>query len=42
MVLFDKNKIFTRHLVDPVDLRNAPDYTLVYGVDIDDENNLRM
>ena len=26
-----KEKSFIRHQVDPVDLRNSPDYTLVYG-----------
>jgi hypothetical protein len=28
-VMHPKEQSFTRHLVDPVDLRNSPDYTLV-------------
>ena len=27
-------KSFSRNTVDPVDLRNAPDYTFIYGVDV--------
>ena len=27
-------KSFSRTTVDPVDLRNSPDYTLIYGVDV--------
>jgi hypothetical protein len=38
MSLFLDEQSFTRHLVDPVDLRNSPDYTLVYGVDIEDNS----
>ena len=30
-------KSFTRNNVDPVDLRNSPDYTLVYGVDLGED-----
>ena len=33
-VIHPKEKSWTRHQVDPVDLRNSPDYTLIYGVDI--------
>jgi hypothetical protein len=33
-VMHPKEKSWTRHQVDPVDLRNSPDYTLIYGVDI--------
>jgi|TARA_Y100000114_G_scaffold132650_1_gene131545 hypothetical protein len=41
--VFDYNqKSFTRNNVDPVDLRNSPDYTLIYGIDIgeDKENGV--
>jgi hypothetical protein len=37
-VMHPKEQSFTRHLVDPVDLRNSPDYTLVYGVDVEDNS----
>ena len=33
-VMEPKEKSWTRHQVDPVDLLNAPDYTLIYGVDV--------
>jgi len=33
-ILHPKEKSFLRHHVDPVDLINAPDYTLIYGVDV--------
>ena len=33
-VMRPKEKSWTRHQVDPVDLRNSPDYTLIYGIDI--------
>ena len=33
-VMHPKEKSWTRHQVDPVDLRNSPDYTLIYGVDV--------
>ena len=33
--VYDYNqKSFSRTTVDPVDLRNAPDYTFIYGVDV--------
>ena len=33
--VYDYNqKSFSRANVDPVDLRNAPDYTFIYGVDV--------
>ena len=36
--VFDYNqKSFTRNTIDPVDLRNSPDYTLIYGVDLGDD-----
>jgi hypothetical protein len=37
-VMHPREQSFTRHLVDPVDLRNSPDYTLVYGVDVEDNS----
>ena len=37
-VFVPREQSFTRHLVDPVDLRNSPDYTLVYGVDIEEDS----
>jgi hypothetical protein len=33
-VLIPNEKSFLRHHVDPVDLRNSPDYTFIYGVDV--------
>ena len=33
-VMHPKEKSWTRHQVDPIDLRNSPDYTLIYGVDV--------
>ena len=33
-VMHPKEKSWTRHQVEPVDLRNSPDYTLIYGVDV--------
>ena len=33
-VMHPKEKSWTRHQVDPVDLRNSPDYTFIYGVDV--------
>jgi len=33
-VMHPKEKSWTRGQVDPVDLRNSPDYTLIYGVDV--------
>ena len=34
-VLNPKEQSVLMHSVDPVDLRNSPDYTLLYGVDIE-------
>ena len=34
-ILHPKEQSFLRHYVDPVDLRNSPDYTFIYGVDIE-------
>jgi hypothetical protein len=34
MLCIPKEKSWTRHQVEPVDLRNSPDYTLIYGVDV--------
>ena len=36
-VLDYNQKSFTRNNVDPVDLRNSPDYTLIYGVDLGED-----
>ena len=36
-VLEYNQKTFTRNTVDPVDLINSPDYTLIYGVDISED-----
>ena len=33
-VMHPQEKSWTRHQVEPVDLRNSPDYTLIYGVDV--------
>jgi len=34
-ILHPKEKSVLMHSVDPVDLRNSPDYTLIYGLDIE-------
>jgi hypothetical protein len=39
-VLNNNENSLNRNNVDPVVLRNAPDYTCVYGVDIEDEGEL--
>ena len=33
-VMHPKEKSWTRHQVEPVDLLNSPDYTFIYGVDV--------
>ena len=33
-VMHPKEKSWTRNQVEPVDLRNSPDYTLIYGLDV--------
>jgi hypothetical protein len=33
-VMNPKEKSWTRHQIEPVDLLNSPDYTLIYGVDV--------
>ena len=38
-VMHPKEKSWTRHQVDPVDLRNSPDYTLIYGVDVKENSS---
>ena len=38
-VMHPREQSFTRYLVDPVDLRNSPDYTLVYAVDVEDNSS---
>jgi len=35
-VMRPKEKSWVRNQVEPVDLRNSPDYTLIYGVDVKD------
>jgi len=42
LVLEKKQRSFTRNLVEPLDLLHAPDYTCIYGVDIDDEEELEL
>ena len=37
-VMHPKEKSWTRNQVEPVDLRNSPDYTLIYGVDVKDDS----
>ena len=37
-VMHPKEQSVLMHSVDPVDLRNSPDYTLIYGVDIDPDS----
>ena len=38
-VMHPKEKSWTRHQVNPVDLRNSPDYTLIYGVDVKEKSS---
>ena len=38
-VMHPKEKSWTRHQVDPVDLRNSPDYTVIYGVDVKENSS---
>ena len=35
-VMKPQEKSWTRNQVEPVDLKNSPDYTLIYGVDVKD------
>ena len=37
-IMHPKEKSWTRHQVDPIDLRNSPDYTFIYGVDVKDDS----
>jgi hypothetical protein len=37
-VLKPKEKSVLIHSVDPVDLRNSPDYTFLYGVDVEEDS----
>jgi hypothetical protein len=39
-VLNKNESTIVKNNVDPVDLKNAPDYTCIYGVDIDGEGEL--
>jgi hypothetical protein len=38
-VMRPQEKSWTRHQVDPVDLRNSSDYTFIYGVDIQEDSS---
>ena len=42
IILDKKQQSHNRNLVEPLDLLHAPDYTCVYGVDIDDEEQLEV
>ena len=42
IILDKKQQSHNRNLVEPLDLLHAPDYTCVYGVDIDDEEQLEI
>ena len=42
IILDKKQQSHNRNLVEPLDLLNAPDYTCIYGVDIDDEEQLEV
>ena len=37
-ILHPKEQSVLMHSVDPVDLRNSPDYTLLYGVDVESDS----
>jgi len=38
-VMRPQEKSWTRHQVDPVDLRNSSDYTFIYGVDVQEDSS---
>ena len=38
-ILHPKEQSWTRHRVDPVDLRHSPDYTLIYGVNVNKDSS---
>ena len=42
IILDKKQQSHNRNLIEPLDLLHAPDYTCVYGVDIDDEEQLEV
>ena len=42
IILDKKQQSHNRNIVEPLDLLHAPDYTCVYGVDIDDEEQLEI
>ena len=42
IILDKQQQSHNRNLVEPLDLLHAPDYTCVYGVDIDDEEQLEV
>ena len=37
-VLHPKEQSYLRNQIEPVDLRNSPDYTLVYVVDCEEDS----
>ena len=39
-VMTPNEKSYTRNSLDPVDLRNGPDYTCIYGIDINKDCDL--
>ena len=42
LVIEKDKRSFTRNLIEPLDLLHAPDYTCIYGVDIDEEEELEL
>ena len=42
IILDKKQQSHNRNIVEPLDLLHAPDYSCVYGVDIDDEEQLEI
>lgn len=42
IVLDKKNQSHNRNLIEPLDLLHSPDYSCVYGVDIDDKEQLEV
>ena len=38
-IMYPKEKSWVRHQVDPVDLRNSPDYTFIYVVDVKEDSS---
>ncbi len=42
LVIEKDKRSYTRNLVEPLNLLNSPDYTCIYCVDIDDEEELEL